>query len=171
MASVAKDHSAQFIAKPLRFLWVGGVAETLCKFEKLLLLTLLSLDTVFDEFHQHSVGTELTCFCQVANLCRNVCWEAEALKGTNNFGHTLKEQGTRSGDKSGSEVNFARVIIVKILSFVGEWLQSDGTDEAEDAIVDLKKRWRNPDFEWLLTASAMTTATPPLSSAVRLASQ
>src|SRR2546421_8958491 len=79
MASVAKDHSAQFIAKPVRFLWVGGVAETLCKFEKLLLLTLLSLDTVFDEFHQHSVGTELTRFCQVANLCRNVCWEAEAL--------------------------------------------------------------------------------------------
>jgi hypothetical protein len=45
-ASVAKDHSAQFIAKPLRFLWVGGVAETLCKSEKLLLLTLLSRDTV-----------------------------------------------------------------------------------------------------------------------------
>jgi hypothetical protein len=91
----------------------------------------------------------------------------------NTFGHTLKEQGTRSGDKSGSEVNFTRVIIVivKIPSFVGEWLQSDGTDEAEDAIVDLKKRWRNPDFEWLLTASAMTTATSPLSSALRLASQ
>ena len=70
----------------------------------------------------------------------------------------IREQGTRSGDKSGSEVNFTRVIIVKIASFVGEWLQSDGTDEAEDAIVDLKKRWRNPDFEWLLTASAMTTA-------------
>ena len=58
-------------------------------------------------------------------------------------------------------MNFTRVIIVKIRSFVGEWLQSDGTDEAEDAIVDLKKRWRNPDFEWLLTASAMTTAAKP----------
>ena len=76
---VAKDHSAQFIAKPLRFLWVGGVAETPCKFEKLLLLALLCLDTVFDEFHQHSGGTELTRFCQVANLRRNVCWEADAL--------------------------------------------------------------------------------------------
>jgi hypothetical protein len=96
---------------------------------------------------------------------------AITLKGTNTFGLTLKEQGTRSGDKSGSEVNFTRVIIVKIPSFVGEWLQSDGTDEAEDAIVDPKKRWRNPDFEWLLTASAMTTATSRLSSALRLASQ
>jgi len=34
-----------------RFPWVGGVAETLCKFEKLLLLAHLSFDTVFDEFH------------------------------------------------------------------------------------------------------------------------
>jgi hypothetical protein len=78
-ASVAKDHSAQFIAKALGFLWVGGVAETLCEFEKLLLLAPLSLDPVFDEFHQHPVGTELARFCQLANLRRNVCWKADAL--------------------------------------------------------------------------------------------
>ena len=43
----------QFIGKALRFLWVGGGAETHCKFEKRQLLTHLSLDTVFDQFHWH----------------------------------------------------------------------------------------------------------------------
>ena len=37
----------------------------------------------------------------------------------------IREQGTRSGDKSGSEVNFTRVIIAKIPFIVGEWRQSD----------------------------------------------
>jgi len=96
---------------------------------------------------------------------------AITLNGTSTFEHTLKEQDTRSGDKSGSEVNFTRVIIVKIPSIVGEWLQSDGRDEAQNAIFDLKKRWRNSHLEWPLTAAAMTTATSPLSSAVGLASQ
>jgi hypothetical protein len=68
-------------------------------------------------------------------------------------------------------VNFTRVIIVKIPSFAGEWLQSDGTDEAEDAIVDLKKRWRNPDFEWLFDSVRDDNGNVPLSSALRLASQ
>ncbi len=50
-ASVAKDHSAQFVAETLGFLWVGSVAEKLGKLEKLLLLALLSFDPVLDEFH------------------------------------------------------------------------------------------------------------------------
>src|SRR6266853_3793148 len=37
-ASVAKDHSAQFVAETLGFLWVGSVAVKLGKLEKLLLL-------------------------------------------------------------------------------------------------------------------------------------
>ena len=60
-ASVAKDHATQFIAKPLRFLWVGGVAETLSEFEELLLLPLLTLDPIFDKFHQHAVGNLSSC--------------------------------------------------------------------------------------------------------------
>ena len=39
---------------------------------------------------------------------------------TNTFRHTLREQGTRFGDKSGSKVNFTRVIIAKIPFIVGE---------------------------------------------------
>jgi hypothetical protein len=45
---------------------------------------------------------------------------AITLNGTNTFRHTLKERDARSGDKSGSKVNFTRVTIAKIPSIVGE---------------------------------------------------
>jgi len=45
---------------------------------------------------------------------------AITLNGTNTFEHTLKEQGTRYGDKSGFKVNFTRVTIAKTPSIVGE---------------------------------------------------
>ena len=45
---------------------------------------------------------------------------AITLNETNPFRHTLREQGTGFGDKSGSKVNFTRVIIAKIPFIVGE---------------------------------------------------
>ena len=45
---------------------------------------------------------------------------AITLNETNTLRHTLREQGTRFGDKSGSKVNFTRVIIAKIPFIVGE---------------------------------------------------
>jgi len=53
------------------------------------------------------------------------------LNGTNTFRHTLKEQDTRSGDKSRSKVNFTKVIIAKIPFIVGERLQSDWRDRTK----------------------------------------
>lgn len=41
------------------------------------------------------------------------------LNGTSTFGHTPKEQGIRSGDKSGFRVNFTRVITAKIPFIAG----------------------------------------------------
>src|ERR1700737_1759873 len=78
-ALVAKDHSGQFVAETLCFLWVGSVAEKLGKFEKLLLLALLSLDPVLDEFHQHPVGTKPAGLRQAANLRCDVYRKADAL--------------------------------------------------------------------------------------------
>src|SRR6266699_3057749 len=78
-ASVAKDHSAQFVAETLGFLWVGSVAEKLGKLEKLLLLALLSFDPVLDEFHQHPVGAKPPGFRHAANLRRESYWKADAL--------------------------------------------------------------------------------------------
>jgi hypothetical protein len=45
---------------------------------------------------------------------------AITLNETNTFRHTLREQSTRFGDKSGTKVNFTRVIIAKIPFIVGE---------------------------------------------------
>jgi hypothetical protein len=45
---------------------------------------------------------------------------AITLNETNTFRHTLREQDTRFGDKSGSKVNFTRVIIAKIPFIIGE---------------------------------------------------
>ena len=56
------------------------------------------------------------------------------LNGTNTFMHTLKEQDTRSGDKSRSKVNFTKVIIAKIPFIVGERLQSDWRDKDEECL-------------------------------------
>ena len=44
---------------------------------------------------------------------------------TNTFRHTQREQGTRFGDKSGSKVNFTRVIIAKIRFIFGELVRPD----------------------------------------------
>src|SRR5438445_3487051 len=78
-ASAAKDHSAQFVAETLGFLWVGSVAETRGKLEKLFLLALLSLDPVLDEFHQHPAGTKPAGPCHAANLRCDVCRKTDAL--------------------------------------------------------------------------------------------
>src|SRR6267378_6840309 len=78
-ASVAKDHSAQFVAETLGFLWVGSVAEKLGKLEKLLLLALLSFDPVLDEFHQHPVGAKPPGFRHAANLRCHVYRKTDAL--------------------------------------------------------------------------------------------
>jgi hypothetical protein len=68
-ASVAKDHSAQFVAEAIGLLWVGSVAEKLGKLEKLLLLAFLSFDPVLDEFDQHS-APKPPGFRHAANLPR-----------------------------------------------------------------------------------------------------
>ncbi len=75
----AKDHPAQFIAKALRFLRVGGVAESLREFKELLLLAIFRLDAVFNEFDEHAVGAKPASLGQAAHLCCDVCREADAL--------------------------------------------------------------------------------------------
>src|SRR6266480_3886901 len=79
-ASVANDHSAQFVVETLGFLWVGSVAEKLGKLGKLLLLALLSFDPVLDEFLEHPVGAKPPRFRHVANLRCDVDRQADACR-------------------------------------------------------------------------------------------
>jgi len=64
-SSVAKHHSAEFITEALGLLRIGGVAETLGKLEKLLLLALLSRDPVLDESRRVPFGLAIGGFALV----------------------------------------------------------------------------------------------------------
>jgi len=62
---LAKDHAAQFIAEALGLLWVGGVAETLGKLEKLLLLTLFRLDAMANNLVRRTHNTNMHENCAI----------------------------------------------------------------------------------------------------------
>ena len=78
-ASAAEDHASKLIPQPPGLFRVGRIAEPPGKFEKLLLLPLLRLDSVLDEFHQHPVRAEPPALRQTPNLPRYVCRETDAL--------------------------------------------------------------------------------------------
>lgn len=68
LALFAKDESAQFVSELLRFCRIGGIAEALCKIEKLLFFVLPGCQAQFHKLEQHSIAAEVAALCDGFNL-------------------------------------------------------------------------------------------------------
>src|SRR5258708_13857506 len=78
-ALAAKNHATQLIEEAFCLFRIGSVAKFLGQLEKFLLLTLLCLNAVLDEFNQHAVGAQPAILGEVADLSRDLNGEADAL--------------------------------------------------------------------------------------------
>jgi hypothetical protein len=107
LASVAKNHSAHLVTQAFDFFGVCGAPEALGKFEKLLLLALLRLHAVLDEFQKHPIGAKPACFCQTANLCGDAGRQADALPHQSDCSphYTIMHQKGAGGESGEDEAH------------------------------------------------------------------
>lgn len=78
-ASPAEDHAAQLVAQALGFFGIFCPSELLGKIKELLLLLLLGLETVLDEFDENAVGASFARLGQSTDSRRRACRQTDAL--------------------------------------------------------------------------------------------
>jgi hypothetical protein len=78
-ALAAEDHSAEFIAQAVSRFRILLVAETLGQGKKLLLLSLLCVDSVLDQLQQHAILAQLSALGHAAHLLRHPGRQTDAL--------------------------------------------------------------------------------------------
>src|SRR5438067_5393567 len=70
-ALAAEDHSAEFIAQAVSRCRILLVTETLSQGKKLLLLSLLCVDSVLDQLQQHAILAQLSALGHATHLLRH----------------------------------------------------------------------------------------------------
>jgi hypothetical protein len=74
----AKYEASQLIAQLLDLVGIAGGAKAFGQLKKCLLFLLLGFDSLFDEFHQHTVIAEGALFGQVLDLSGDLGWQGYA---------------------------------------------------------------------------------------------